>query len=119
MGNSNARWKCLFHPHQTLPVLWQKVKIKEEKITRDTQPKEIKMAYTLGEHNLTISYDIPESGMYEHDILAKKLAGEEAVETGWGSVMFCWRHISYKFHNKESRDAAHQRFTECETFMIL
>lgn len=69
--------------------------------------------------NLTVSYDIPNSGMYVNDLLAGKLAGEQADNISWGTHMFVSRILEYKFPDQESKDAATQRFLDNKMFRIL
>jgi hypothetical protein len=73
------------------------------------------------DYNLTIAYDITESGIYEHDVLANQLAGEEAVTTSFGSVMHRRRSrmISYKYPTQEFLDEAIQKFLEFKIFRII
>lgn len=64
------------------------------------------------ENWLSVSYDIPESGIRERDMMIIEIAGPEAKNTDWGSMLFPCQTYSngFSYPTREAMLQAVERF---------
>ena len=72
-------------------------------------------------NELTVSYSVPDSGIYEHDLFASELAGPKARETSFGTYYFPMfrRTFSYAFEEKNDLQEAKARFEAAGIFRVF